>query len=381
LTTGWFGLTITNDHSFFIRSSIVSDSTTPTPARTPWLRSVGLAVGLSAAVSVIVLAFSWPSVTLDPKDVPIAISGPSAAVSALEKTLDEKSDGVFAFTEVDDRAAAAHRIETREAYGAIVLGEKPEVLTSSAAGTATNQLMTQLHAQLQVAIQQQVAAAASAAGAPSAPTVTVELTDVVPLVSDDPRGAGPTATAFPLVLGGIIGGIGITFAVTGAGRRVLALLSYAVIGGLAIAGIMHGWFGVLPGNYLADAGAFSLTLLAMGATIVGFASLVGRAGVAVGPVLFMLIGNPISGSTFPKEFYPQPWGAIGQFLPPGAGGTLLRDASYFPDADPTFPILVLAIWAAAGLTLVAAGHFRNQAEVRRAAGRAEITTTPAAAAV
>ena len=81
---------------------------------------------------------------------------------------------------------------------------------------------------------------------------------------------------------------------------------------------------------------------------------------AVGPVLFMLIGNPISGAQLPKEFLASPWGAIGQWLPPGAGNSLLRDTSYFPDANVWFPILVLCGWAVVGLLLVVVGHFRDQ---------------------
>lgn len=346
-------------------------STSAAP-HTPWVRSVGLGVVLSAVVCLVVLAFSWPSVTLAPKDLPIAITGPDAVVQTVEHALDEQADGAFALTEVDDRAAAVAAIRTRAAYGAIVLGAEPEVLTSSAASTATNQLMGQLHAQLQAMVQQQAAAQAQAAGAP-APTVTVALTDVVPLSPDDPRGAGLTAVALPLVFGGMIGGIAITFAISGAWRRIVALLVYSAVGGLAITGIMQGWFGVLEGDYLHNAGGFALTLLAMGATIVGFAALFGRAGVAVGPVLFMLVGNPISGAAFPKEFYPAPWGEIGQLFPPGAGATLVRDLSYFPDADASGPILVLACWAIGGILLTAIGHFRDQ-------GRLVVEENPADAA-
>jgi len=329
---------------------------------TPWGRTIGLGVVLSFVVCIVVLAFSWPSVTLDPKNVPIGISGPAQAVQPVEQALNEAGDGVFDLQEFDDRDAAVQAIKTRDIYGAVVLGTTPEVLTSSAASTATNQLMTQLHTQVQAMAQQQADAAAQAAGA-AAPTVTVKLTDVVPLSDNDPRGAGLAAAALPLVFGGMIGGVAIAFTVSGVWRRVVALITYAIVGGLAITGIMQGWFGVLEGDYLLNVSAFSLTLLAMGATIVGFASVFGRPGIAVGPVLFMLIGNPISGATFPKEFYPAPWGEIGQFFPPGAGATLIRNLSYFPDADSTFPIVVLACWAVGGLILTGLGHFRNEASV------------------
>jgi hypothetical protein len=61
----------------------------------------------------------------------------------------------------------------------------------------------------------------------------------------------------------------------------------------------------------------------------------------------------------PPEFLPTPWGAVGQWFPPGAGATLLRDLSYFPAADLAFCWLVLAAWAVGGLLLAALGHFRG----------------------
>jgi len=73
--------------------------------------------------------------------------------------------------------------------------------------------------------------------------------------------------------------------------------------------------------------------------------------------------NPISGAAMPKEFLPVPWGDVGQWFPPGAGATLIRDLSYFPSADLTFPWLVLAIWAAGGLALAVLGHFRDARSV------------------
>jgi hypothetical protein len=317
-----------------------------------------------------VLAFSWPSAALDPQNVPIAISGPAQALAPVKAELNKEAKGAFKLITVSSRSAAIHKIKTREAYGAIILGSSPEVLTASAASAATNQLMTQIHTELQTLAQAQAAGAAKAAGLTTVPTVTVPLTDVVPFVSTDTRGVGLTAAALPLVFGGMIGGVSITFLVSGAWRRVLTLFVYAVVGGLAIAAIMEGWFGFLGGSYWANAGAFGLTLLAMGATIVGFASLFGRAGVAVGPVLFFLIGNPISGAAFPKEFLPVPWGTIGQYLPPGAGNSLLRDTSYFPDANWAFPVLVLAAWAVLGVILVVVGHFRDE-------GRLAVEESPA----
>lgn len=328
--------------------------------RTPIARVTAIGLVLAAVVSVIVLAFSWPSVTADPHELPIAISGPAEAVTAAEDAVDSRQPGAIAFTEVDDRAAAVAAIETREVYGAVVLGAEPEVLTSSASSLVVAQLLGTVAATLEEGVNAQAAAAAAAAGAPAAPPhIEVAVTDVVPLAESDPRGTGLTAAMFPLVLGGMLGGIAISLGVIGALRRVYAVLLYSVVGGLALAGILQGWFGALQGDYVLNAAAIGLALAAIAAPITGFVALIGRAGIAVGPVVMLLIANPVSAVAMPKEFLPEPWGAVGQWFPPGAAGTLVRELSYFPAADTGFPWLVLGVWALGGVLLSVLGHFRT----------------------
>ncbi|MGW8566230.1 hypothetical protein [Isoptericola sp. NPDC055881] len=326
----------------------------PTP-HTPWGRVLGLALGVAAVVGVLVLAFSWPAVTAEPKDVPVAVAGPEQAVAALGATFEETQPGVVDLLPVDDRDAAVAAVESRDAYGAIVLGDAPEVLTASAASPVTNQLLTAAASRLQAGLTQQ--AVASGADPSVVPTVTV--TDVVPLSPDDPRGTGLAAALFPLVLGGIAGGVGISLLVVGAMRRVLAVAVYAVVGGVVLVTILQSWFGALQGAWWANAGAGALALAAVAAPITGFVALLGRAGIAVGAVTMMLIANPISGATMPPEFLPWHWGAIGQWFPPGAGATLLRDLSYFPSADVAQAWLALGLWVAAGVALSLVGHLRT----------------------
>ncbi|MGW9167825.1 hypothetical protein [Agromyces sp. NPDC055658] len=327
---------------------------------TPIARVVGLGLALAAVVAVIVLGFSWPSVTAEAKDLPIAITGPAEAVDAAEAAVDEQQPGAIAFVEVDDRDAAVSAIETREVYGAVVLGQAPEVLTTSAGSLVVAQLLGTVATNLEEGVNAQAAAAAEAAGAPTAPPhIDVAVTDVVPLADTDPRGTGLAAALFPLVLGGMLGGIAISLSVIGAMRRVLAVVVYAAAGGLVLAGILQGWFGALQGDYWLNAAAIGLALAAIAAPITGFVALFGRAGIAVGPVVMLLFANPISAAAIPKEFIAEPWGEIGQWFPPGAAATLVRDLSYFPAADTTFPWLVLAAWAVGGLLLSVVGHFRT----------------------
>ena len=75
-----------------------------------------------------------------------------------------------------------------------------------------------------------------------------------------------------------------------------------------------------------------------------------------------MLGNPFSGATSAPEMLPRPWGQIGQWLPPGAGSTLLRSVAYFGGTRSAGLWATLAIWAAAGLAMVAltAGQRHNR---------------------
>ncbi|MRX44202.1 hypothetical protein [Agromyces kandeliae] len=362
-----------------------------TTHRTPMGRAAGIGAALSLVVGVILLAFAWPSVTAEPKDLPVGVAGPDAAVAQVEERVADEAEGAIALERYDDRDAAVAAIEARETYGAIVLGDAPtdapEVLVATAASPAVAQNLRGLAAELQAGIDEQVRAAlpeqlqqvlsdavqaaiAQATGqgggtppvapsAPELPTITVTVTDVVPLADSDPTGSGLAVAMFPLVLGGMLGGIAISLAVIGAMRRVVAVTVYAVAGGLVLAGILQGWFGALQGDYWLNAAAIALALAAIAAPITGLVALMGRAGIGVGAVLFVLVANPISAAAVPVQFLAEPWGAIGQWFPPGAAATLLRDLSYFPDAPTAFPWLVLATWAVGGIVLSLIGHFRT----------------------
>ncbi len=325
---------------------------------TGWAAAMAAAAAATAAVCVLVIAFMWPSVTSDPKGLPLVVAGPGA--ERVASALEANGPGVFELTTVPDRATAVDRIEQRDAYGAIVVGPKPEVLVTSAGSPAVAQMLTAMVPTLQAQLQNAADAQAGATGAP-APTVTVTRADVVPLLPADARGTGLGAAGFPMVLGGIIGAFALAFLVTGLRRRLVGLALYAVVGGAALAGIMQGWFGVLAGSYATNAAAYALTLAAVGATALGGITLFGVPGYGLGPVLFVLIANPISSAATPIEFLPVPWGEIGQWFPPGAAATLLRTLSYFPAASTSFQWLVLGGWAALGVLLVVLGGLRRRA--------------------
>ncbi|WP_051038701.1 hypothetical protein [Microbacterium sp. B19] len=262
---------------------------------------------------------------------------------------------MFAPTTYADRDAAIDAIERRAVYGAVVAGRQPEVLLATAASPAVATALRGVAHGLQAQVSAQLAAAGQN---PTAVAVTV--TDVVPLVAADPNGAGIVAIGFPLVLGGLAGGILISLLVTGVARRITALVVYAAVAGTAVTLIAHTWFGILPGDALPLVAGVALAMLGTASFIVGLNALIGPPGIAVGAVTTMLIGNPLSAASMPVQFLAAPWGGVGQFFVPGASATLIRDLGYFPAADTTQPWLVLAAWALVGVVLSAIGHWRSR---------------------
>jgi hypothetical protein len=122
------------------------------------------------------------------------------------------------------------------------------------------------------------------------------------------------------------------------------------------AALAHSWLDAVPGNWWAVAGTFALAALAMSAAVAGLAALIGQAGIALGGFVIMLLGNPFSGASSAPEMLPEPAGAIGQWLPPGASVSLLRSVSFFDGAAAAGPALTLTWWAALGLGAVLLGR-------------------------
>ena len=331
-----------------------------TRPHTKWSRVALIGIGASLIVGVFVLAFSWPSVTSSVHGIPLVVSGTGAPADTIAAQLTENADDQFDVTRVDSRDDAVALIESRDAFGAVVADASvPEVLTASANGVVVSQIFTGLATQLQLSFTQQLTAQGVAADA--VPTIAV--TDVVPLASTDARGTGLSTLSFPLVIGGMIGGVVVSLLVVGVWRRLTAVVLYGAGAGTLVVAIGQGWFGILQGDPVLNGVAVAASVLAISAFIVGLTSILGPRGIAIGAVLSLLIGNPISGAAQPWQFLPEPWGAIGQFFPPGAGASLLRDLSYFPAASTAQPWLVLAAWIAFGVVLMSVGHFRNRAVI------------------
>jgi len=316
--------------------------------RKPMTLGVLIAIAVVAGQALLIPLFAAPAANLAPRDLRLAVAGPPQVAAQLAA----QHPGAFEITQVTDPAAADAKIKDREVYGAIlVTATGPEVHVASAAGPVVAQLLTQAAAGL-------------------GPNVPVR--DVVPVDPDDPRGAGFGAGFLPLAITSLLAGVLVYFFVPRRGARLAALVTFAAPAGLAGAAVQVGWLGILPGHYLAVAGSLGLFALAVSAAMTGIAALVGREGLGLGALVMFLVGNALSGIAAAPELLPQPWGAVGQWLPIGAGGTLLRSVAYFDGHGGLFAGAVLTAYAIGGLALVLIGRSR----VAGKNGQAPVEATP-----
>jgi hypothetical protein len=282
------------------------------------------------AVALVLTLFAWPSSRLEPRDVPVGVAGSAA----IERQLAAR-DGAFEVHRYADEAAAREAIEDREVYGAFVATpDGPKVLTATAASATVSQLLNH---------------AAAEARAP-----------VEDIVTASPATAGLAASVLPLVLAGILTGLAGAALGTTALQRAGLVTAGSILAGLTATAIIQSWLDVVGGDWLVNAGALSLTVFAIAAVVAGMEALIGKAGAALAALTMVLIGNPFSGVATGPEMLPSATGWLGQLLPPGAGGNLLRSTGLFDGAAAGGHVAVLAVWALAGLGLLFASALRGR---------------------
>jgi hypothetical protein len=263
-------------------------------------------------VALVLTLFAWPASRVGPRDLPVAVVGTAAPPIA----------GVE-FHHYGSEAEARAAIEDREVYGALTADK---VLVASAASPVVAQALTH--------------------GAQGKP-----VEDVVAA----PRAANAlAASVLPLVLAGILTGV----LAAQARRRVGALLLGATLAGLTAATVIQPWLGVVEGDFLVNAGVLGLTVLAIGGTVAGLFALLGHKGAALGALTMVLVGNPFSGVATGPEMIPG--GTLGQLLPPGAGGSLLRGTGFFDGAASGPHVAVLAAWVLGGVTMLGLAALRER---------------------
>jgi hypothetical protein len=323
-------------------------------AKHPWWRQlVIVAVVLPLMIVLAVLAFAWPNARLAPRGLPVGIVGTSAASQQAVAALTRAEPGGFDFSLYADQATAKRAVEDRDVYGAFeITSGHITVLEASAASPAVAQLLTSTGQQLAT---RQAGQPVAAHRAPAAP---VSVVDVVPLSGSDPRGLVLSSALLPLTICSIImaAAVALLLRFRPAWRQILSLVVVSATAGLGAILITEGFLGALPHGNGTSWAALTLTVLAVSAPTAGLIALIGPLGLGLGAALMIFIGNPFSGATSAPQLLPTAVSHIGQWLPPGAGASLLRSTAYFGGHGAAGHLAVLIVWAVAGLAAIVAGH-------------------------
>jgi hypothetical protein len=312
-----------------------------TPGRYPTLVPlVSALAGLVALVSILIVAFALPATHSAPTKLPIGLAGAPAITSQLKPLFVTKTSP-FQVTVYPNEAALRSAIEHRKVYGGLSVDTTAAtMLVSSAASPVAAETLGSVASELGTQFNTQIA-----------------LSDVVPAPKKDPRGLGLASLGLPLAVGSMLPALLLVLLYR---RRTPAQLGTAagaalLIGG-ALAAILTFWLGATDGaNYWLLTLALAAGVLATSLVLLGLSAIAGRIGLGIGVAALVLIAAPLSGLSSAPEWLPDPWGDLGQLLPPGASATLLRSTAFFDGHGGGTALIVLAVWALVGLLLLALG--------------------------
>ena len=90
----------------------------------------------------------------------------------------------------------------------------------------------------------------------------------------------------------------------------------------------------------------------------GLAGVMGAAGIGIGAVLTIFLANPLSGLATGPWLLPTGWSTLGQWMPIGATGHLVRSLSFFDGQGFGHAWWSLGLWIVVGLVLLACDRSR-----------------------
>jgi hypothetical protein len=270
--------------------------------------AVVLTIGL-IFVTVYLSAFHAPR----PHHLPVAAVGTTGQARSLSTSLNHSIPGGFTVTRVTNEREARDAIEHRRAYAALVAdGRTRTLLYAGANGPSVTSLLDTVFVRV--------------AGR------SIATQDVRPAAAGDTRGLAIFYAAFGLILAGLLFGM---FTYQAAPRlelrvRLLSLALFGAAGG-ALAVLIAKAFGAMPGPYAALAAVIALMAIAAGAASMTLIRLLGGAGVSVGAVVLVILGNSTSGGVLPRDFLPGWLHPLSQVLPVGVGVRAVDGLAYFRD--------------------------------------------------
>ena len=315
----------------------VTDAARPTgseAAKPDLTRKILVALGaVLIAQALFALCIVSAGQLLAPRNMPFGVVGSSRVVAQAQ------SSAGLDLIPYPSQSAAMTAIDQGQLYGAYVTGSTSDTLIVVGAKSFFARIDLQ-------------AAFLSAAHKLARP-VTVQ--NAKPLPSSDSTGAVVGLLLLPLLVGGYLAATLVFKAAggTAAARwRAAILAGYALVGALLTDLIAGPLIGAYSGSHFWPLlPCFWLVTTAVVLAAAALQALVGRLATALVAVLFIFVGGPGMGGsgTF---MLPNYWRNIGVVLPPQSGVSLIRNVLYFGGNNITTPLIVLFVYALAGLAVV-----------------------------
>ena len=113
------------------------------------LRSLRLPVALAALITVLATAFAWPASHLEPRDVPIGVTGSGTFVARITNALDAHDPGAFDVTVATDSPSGRAQLRDNEIDGLFSESAAgPRLVLASAGRPVVADLLTSVESEL-----------------------------------------------------------------------------------------------------------------------------------------------------------------------------------------------------------------------------------------
>jgi hypothetical protein len=332
----------------------------PSPRRLFAIAAFAAILGLGIALS-----FGYADHSPRPHGVRVAIAAPPAVSAKVAAGLQHAEPSGFQLVPAPNGQAATHDVRSQSAAGALIVPASGPVtiVTAGAEGV----------------LQQQALTTAFAAASRSMHRAARSL-DVARLPAGDRAGLSSFVFGLGLLIPSVLGGLGL-FLLGSRLRlwwRVAAATLFALL--VACGGVlaMDTVLAALTGAGAALIGIGFLGALSFVLFVAALQAVVGLPGTALAAVAFIFVGNAISGGSVPVAFLPDGFRQIAPWLPNNAIISGVRDVVYFNGHDLGHPLVVLLMWPAVALAVIAAVDLLHLSERRqRPQGAHEIYRTPA----
>ncbi|MFD8749920.1 hypothetical protein ACFV0O_02875 [Kitasatospora sp. NPDC059577] len=307
--------------------------------------------------AVFVLCLVSAQQLLVPRNMPFGVAGPPSPVVA-----EVASRTGLDLTSYPNPSAVTDAAERGELYGAYVSDGSSDTLIVVPAKSFF----------AQTELEPAFLDAAHKLGRP----LTVQT--VKPLPSTDPVGAVTSLLLLPLLIGGYLAAVLVYKAAHGiaaAPWRGAILVGYALVGALLtdlIAGLGIGAFS--SSHFWSLLPCFWLITSAVALAAAGLQALVGRMGTLLVALLFIVVGGPPAGGSG-TYLLPVYWRNIGVIFPAQSAVNLINHVLYFGGSDISTPLIVLFLYAFAGMAVIAWYGRIRPARAAARAGRPEAGTT------